>query len=79
MTTSILDEVVGMGPKRKKALLKAFGSFTALRNATLEDIKQSGVVPSQVAEDVYAVLRQYNGRTNKNQENRDITTNTSES
>lgn len=66
MTTSILDEVVGMGPKRKKALLKAFGSFTALRNATLEDIKQSGVVPSQVAEDVYAVLRQYNGRTNKN-------------
>lgn len=66
MTTSILDEVVGMGPKRKKGLLKAFGSFTALRNATLEDIKQSGVVPSQVAEDVYAVLRQYNGRTNKN-------------
>ena len=66
MTTSILDEVVGMGPKRKKALLKAFGSFTALRNATLEDIKQSGVVPSQVADDVYAVLRQYNGRTNKN-------------
>ena len=66
MTTSILDEVVGMGPKRKKALLKVFGSFTALRNATLEEIKQSGVVPSQVAEDVYAVLRQYNGRANKN-------------
>lgn len=62
MTTSILDEVVGMGPKRKKALLKAFGSFTALRNASLEEIKQSGVVPNQVAEDVYAVLKQYNGK-----------------
>ena len=62
MTTSILDEVVGMGPKRKKALLKAFGSFSALRQASLEEIKQTGVVPSQVAEDVYAVLRQYNGK-----------------
>ncbi len=62
MTTSILDEVVGMGPKRKKALLKAFGSFSALRNASLEDIKQTGTVPVQVAEDVYAVLRQYNGK-----------------
>ena len=62
MTTSILDEVVGMGPKRKKALLKAFGSFSALRRASLDEIKQTGVVPSQVAEDVYAVLRQYNGK-----------------
>lgn len=62
MTTSILDEVVGMGPKRKKALLKAFGSFSALRRASLDEIKQTGVVPSQVAEDVYAVFRQYNGK-----------------
>lgn len=60
MTTSILDEVVGMGPKRKKALLKSFGTFGALRAASLDEIKRSGVVPDQVAEDVYAVLRQYN-------------------
>lgn len=67
MTTSILDEVIGMGPKRKKALLKAFGSFTALRNASLEEIKQSHTVPIQVAEDVYAVLKQYNDKhDNKN-------------
>ena len=59
MTTSILDEVVGMGPVRKKKLLKAFGSFGALRAASLDEIKQSGVVPDQVAEDVYAVLKQY--------------------
>ncbi len=62
MTTSILDEVIGMGPVRKKRLLKAFGSFSALRAASLEEIKQSGVVPEQVAEDVYAVLTQYNGK-----------------
>lgn len=59
MTTSILDEVVGLGPKRKKKLLKALGSFSALKNASLEEIKQSHVVPEQVAEELYAVLRQY--------------------
>ncbi len=61
MTTSILDGVVGIGPKRKKALLKAFGSFKALREASLEEIKQLHVIPDQVAEEVYAVLKQYNG------------------
>ena len=62
MTTSILDEVVGLGPKRKKKVLKAFGSFSALKAASLEEIKQSGAVPDQVAEELYAVLRQYDKR-----------------
>ena len=63
MTTSILDEVMGMGPKRKKALLRSFGSFSALRKATLQQIKDSHTVPDQVAEDVYAVLREYDDRS----------------
>ncbi len=62
MTTSILDEVMGMGPKRKKALLRSFGSFAALRKASLEQIKDSHTVPDQVAEDVYAVLREYDNK-----------------
>ncbi len=63
MTTSILDEVIGMGPKRKKALLRSFGSFSALRKATLQQIKDSHTVPDQVAEDVYAVLREYDDKS----------------
>ncbi len=63
MTTSILDEVMGMGPKRKKALLRSFGSFSALRKATLQQIKDSHTVPDQVAEDVYAVLREYDDKS----------------
>lgn len=59
MTTSILDEVIGLGPKRKKKLLKHFGSFGALRNARLEEILQAGVVPEQVGRDVYALLQEY--------------------
>lgn len=37
-THSRLDDVPGIGPKRKKALLKSFGSLRAIREATLEDI-----------------------------------------
>lgn len=60
MTASILDEVAGLGPVRKKALLKRFGSFKRLREATLEDVKEARVVPEEVAEELCRVLRQYN-------------------
>ncbi len=59
MTTSVLDEVIGLGPKRKKKLLKYFGSFSALRSASLEEILQAGVVPEQVGRDVYDLLQEY--------------------
>ncbi|MBQ9691145.1 MAG: excinuclease ABC subunit UvrC, partial [Eggerthellaceae bacterium] len=60
MTKSILDEISGVGPKRKKALLQAFGSFSALRAATFEEIKNAHVVPDDVAQEIYLVLQQYN-------------------
>lgn len=60
MTTSILDEVTGLGPVRKKALLKSFKSFRNLKNATLDEIKESKALPIEVAEELYAVLSQYN-------------------
>lgn len=37
---SLLDEVPGIGPKRKKALLKAFGSIEKIRQATVEELAQ---------------------------------------
>lgn len=66
MTASILDDVVGMGPKRKKALMKAFGSFAKLKAASLDDLLASGVLPQQVAEDTYAVLQQYTNGASQN-------------
>ncbi len=59
MTTSILDDVAGLGPVRKKALLKAFKSFKNLKEATLQDIRDKHVVPDEVAQEVYLVLSQY--------------------
>ncbi len=35
---SMLDEVPGIGPRRKAALLKRFGSVPAIREASIEDI-----------------------------------------
>ena len=49
MTASILDEVDGVGPKRKKALIKHFKSFKRLREASLEEIVDAHVVPEAVA------------------------------
>ena len=63
MTASILDGVAGLGPVRKKALLKAFKSFKGLRAASLEQIKEAHVVPDEVAEELYLVLQQYNQST----------------
>lgn len=62
MTTSILDEVSGIGPKRKKALLRYFGSFKNLRAATLEQLIDAHIVPDDVARDVHEVLQLYAAR-----------------
>ncbi len=60
MTSSILDEVEGIGDKRKKALLKYFGGFKNLKKATLEEIKEAKIVPDNVAHELSCVLKQYN-------------------
>ena len=40
ITSSILDDIPGIGPKKKASLLKAFGSIDAIRNASLEEIEK---------------------------------------
>ena len=56
MTASVLDDVPGVGPKRKKALLKAFGSVKRLREATVDEIAAVPGIPRDVAEEIVAVL-----------------------
>ena len=60
MTTSILDDVAGIGPVRKKALLKHFGGFKKLRAATLEQVLEAHIVPDDVARELHAVISGYN-------------------
>lgn len=56
MTASVLDTVPGVGPKRRKALLKAFGSVKRLREASAEEIAAVRGIPREVADDVAAAL-----------------------
>jgi excinuclease ABC subunit C len=50
---SPLDEVPGIGPARKKALLMHFGTARAVRNASLEDLQKAPGVSGGVAQQVY--------------------------
>jgi excinuclease ABC subunit C len=46
---SPLDEVPGIGPARKKALLMHFGTSRAVKGATLEDLERAPGISSQMA------------------------------
>jgi excinuclease ABC subunit C len=56
MTASALDDIPGIGPKRKKALLKAFGSVKKLRAASVDEIASVPGVGREVAETVAEAL-----------------------
>ena len=68
MTASILDDVAGLEPVRKKALMKHFKSFKNLKAASLEEIKAAKVIPEEVAEELVRVLAQYNERKEEKEE-----------
>ena len=53
LTVSPLDEVPGIGPARKKALLMHFGTARAVRQAALADLERAPGVSSAVARAVY--------------------------
>ena len=50
---SPLDEVPGIGPSRKKALLMHFGTARAVRNASLADLQKAPGISAGVAQQVY--------------------------
>ena len=60
MTASILDDVAGIGPVRKKALYKHFKSFKNIRSATLEQLRECPGITDEVAGELYRVLVRYN-------------------
>jgi excinuclease ABC subunit C len=53
---STLDDVNGIGPKRKKALIRAFGSVRAIREAAIDDLAGAPGMTRALAEKVKAAL-----------------------
>ncbi len=56
MTESIMDDLPGVGPARKRAILKHFGSPDSFLQATREELERVPGLPSKVARDLYAHL-----------------------
>ena len=54
---SILDDIEGIGPTRRKALMKHFKSIEAIREATMEELKAAPSMNSQAARKVYEFFR----------------------
>jgi excinuclease ABC subunit C len=56
MTRSVLDDLPGVGPARKRALLTHFGSPDAVARATREQLEGVPGLPGKVARDIHAQL-----------------------
>ena len=55
--SSILDNINGIGEKRKKELLKKYKTINKMKEATLEELKE--ILPSDVANNFYEFLKEY--------------------
>ncbi|MDH4557503.1 excinuclease ABC subunit UvrC [Pseudomonas sp. BN417] len=54
--TSSLEEVAGVGPKRRRELLKHFGGLQELSRASIEEIAKAPGISKKLAESIYAAL-----------------------
>lgn len=53
---SSLEDISGIGAKRRSALLKHFGGLTGLANAGVEELTQVGGINRELAERIYAAF-----------------------
>ncbi|MET1081292.1 MAG: excinuclease ABC subunit UvrC [Pseudomonas sp.] len=54
--TSTLEEVAGVGPKRRRELLNHFGGLQELTRASVEEIAKAPGISKKLAESIYATL-----------------------
>jgi excinuclease ABC subunit C len=55
--TSPLEAIPGVGPKRRRELLTFFGGFQEIERASVEEIAKVPGISKQMAEEIYAALR----------------------
>lgn len=55
---SVLDDIPGIGPARRKALMKKYQSLEAIKGATEEDLAATDAMNPQAAQSVYRFFRE---------------------
>ena len=53
---SILEGIDGVGPKRRRELLKHFGSARAVESASIEEIAKVSTISHNLAQEIYRAL-----------------------
>jgi len=53
---SLLDDIPGIGAKRRRALLTRFGSLRGLRSASIEEVRRAAGISESLAETIHDVL-----------------------
>lgn len=61
---SILDDISGIGPNRRKALIQQFKTIEAIRNATIEELQQTPGMNRPAAVAVYDFFHKETGEEN---------------
>jgi excinuclease ABC subunit C len=61
MTASVLDDLPGVGPARKRTLLKHFGSPERVLNASREELEGVPGMPGRTAREIYTFLHRTSG------------------
>lgn len=56
---SVLDDIEGIGPKRRKALMQHFGDIEAIKKAEVEDLLEVTEMTIKSAESVYAFFHDF--------------------
>ncbi len=55
---SVLDDIPGVGPARRKALMRQFETVNDIKNASVEELVKNPEITKKVAEEIYRYFRQ---------------------
>ena len=58
---SVLDDIPGIGPSRRKALMVRYASLDAIKTASVEELAETPSMNRQAAEAVYQYFRKGSG------------------
>ncbi|MFM8921087.1 MAG: excinuclease ABC subunit UvrC [Candidatus Nanopelagicaceae bacterium] len=72
MLESLLDEIDALGPNRRAALLDRFGSISAIRKASIEDIAKTPGIGMRLATAIYEHLAEISKQESLNMETGEI-------